>query len=280
VRTRSCRHVGIFDPTKLCARYPHSGLSRLINSGPRKPMDASQRINSLLFASEPVPTFPRPVRAHQPAYSPRPSTSVYRCSKNRETFHEFPFHATCKTPFRPATVLRISFHHHRIRSGPRVSGASTQIVGIFAPQSNSITRRCSLSPGVSFLAPRVAPSTSAAAPSRRRPACSPQPRTQVDKRSKYPGKHDTLSHFTTPAKRPSGRSARSACRSVAVISGLDRLVSASRKASCQSCRKNPTTNSADVHYHELHTNISLRTASGIIRSTPPILRTSCGKTAS
>jgi len=158
VRLRPCRHVGIFDPTKLCARYPHSGLSQRITGVPRKPMDASQRINSRLIASEPVPTFPCHVRTHRSARLPRRCTRVDRCAKNRETCHGLPFHATCKTPFRPASVFRISFHHQEIRFGPRVSGASRRLVGIFAPQSNSITRRCSLSPGMSFLAPRVAPS--------------------------------------------------------------------------------------------------------------------------
>ena len=79
-----------------------------------------------------------------------------RCSKSRQTSHGSIIPHAQNTvqagKERCNSCIREMFVLERVPRPRRTTR------GIFAPQSVRITRRCSLSPGVSFLAPRVAPS--------------------------------------------------------------------------------------------------------------------------
>ena len=66
--------------------------------------------------------------------------------KNRKTDRIFHLSATPTTPFRSASVLRISFRRRDIGSGLPMFGSSNTVRGIFARQKPQNFCRCSLSP--------------------------------------------------------------------------------------------------------------------------------------
>ena len=92
-----------------------------------------------------APDICRPARARRPACSPRPFTRVYVSFKNLWATGIVPNRPTRKTPFRPASGLRISFRRHDIRSRPRPFGATKSTVGRVPRKKPDNFRQCSLS---------------------------------------------------------------------------------------------------------------------------------------
>jgi hypothetical protein len=101
----------------------------------------TQRRGARSGIKPPAPTW------RKQAFQKTPLDSV-SCYPTLNQVHIWPNSATGKTPFRPASALRISFRRHDIRSGTGMFGEPKSVVSHLPGKRPGDFRRCSLSPKV------------------------------------------------------------------------------------------------------------------------------------